>query len=40
MEEEGFSDVDLSEEMLEDLEINEAFHKDVSTGLKKVIGKL
>ena len=40
MEEEGFTDVDLSEEMMEDLEINENFHKDVLGGMKKVIGKL
>ena len=37
---EGFEEVTMSEDMLEDLSINEAFKEELVKGSKKIIGKL
>ena len=38
--EEGWDKVELTKDMLEDLEINEEFRREVDTGKKVVIGRL
>lgn len=38
--EEGWDRVELTKDMLEDLEINEDFRREVDTGKKIVIGRL
>ena len=38
--EEGWDRVELTKDMLEDLEINEEFRREVDTGKKVVIGRL
>ena len=40
LEEEGFTDVTISESMLADLELNAEFKDDVINGRKKIVGKL
>ena len=40
LEEEGFTDVTISESMLADLELNAEFKDDVVNGRKKIVGKL
>ena len=40
LEEEGFTDVTISESMLADLGLNAEFKDDVVNGRKKIVGKL
>ena len=40
MEEDGFTDVPLSESMLADLQVNAEFKDDVINGKKKIVGRL
>ena len=40
LEEEGFTDVTLSESMLADLGLNAEFKDDFINGRKKIVGKL
>ena len=36
----GFVDVELSEQMMEDLDINASFKDDIAKGIKRIVGKL
>jgi len=40
MQEEGFIEVELSEDMMDDLMINEGFREEIVNGTKKVLGRL
>ena len=40
LEEDGFTDVTLSESMLADLELHAEFKADLINGRKKIVGKL
>ena len=40
LEEPGFTDVTLSQSMVEDLQVNVEFRDDVINGRKKIVGKL
>ena len=40
MQEEGFIEVELSEDMMDDLMINQGFREEIINGTKKVLGRL